>query len=36
MRMPLREAPPIPPKNVSGTEMTRAHGQLTTKNVSAR
>ena len=23
-------------KNVSGTEMTRAHGQLTTKNVSAR
>ena len=34
--MPWRDAPPIPPKNVSGTESTSAHGQLTTKKVSAR
>ena len=34
--MPLREAPPMPPKNVSGTLMTRAQGQDTTRNSKAR
>ena len=34
--MPNFEAPPIPPKYDSGTEMTRAHGHDTTRNVSAR
>ena len=35
MRIPFREAPPIPPKNVRGTLMTRAQGQLTTRNIKA-
>ena len=35
MRIPFLEAPPIPPKKVSGTLMTRAHGQLTTRNIRA-
>ena len=34
--MPALEAPPIAPKNDSGTEMTNAHGQDTTRNDSAR
>ena len=36
IRMPFADAPPMPQKNVSGTEMTSAHGQETTRNVSAR
>ena len=36
MRMPLREAPPRPPKNVRGTLMTKAQGQDTTKKMRAR
>ena len=36
IRMPSREAPPIPPKKVSGTEMTSAHGQEMTRKISAR
>ena len=35
MRIPFLEAPPIPPKKVSGTLMTSAHGQLTTRNIRA-
>ena len=35
-RIPRFEAPPMPPKKVSGTEITRAHGQETTRKVSAR
>lgn len=34
--MPLREAPPRPPKNVSGTLMTRAQGHDTTRKMRAR
>jgi hypothetical protein len=34
--MPLRLAAPMPPKNVSGTEMTSAQGQDTTRKLSAR
>ena len=34
--MPLRDAPPMPPKNDSGTDTTSAHGHDTTRNVSAR
>ena len=34
--MPRFEAPPIPPKNESGTLMTSAHGQLMTRKISAR
>ncbi len=36
MRIPLREAPPRPPKNVKGTLITRAQGQDTTRKMSAR
>ena len=36
MSMPSREAPPMPPKNDSGTETTSAHGHETTRKVSAR
>ncbi len=36
MRMPFRDAPPIPPKNDSGTLQTNAHAQKTIKTVSAR
>ena len=36
MRMPLREAPPRPPKKVRGTLMTKAQGQDTTKKMRAR
>ena len=35
MRMPWREAPPSPPKKVSGTDTTSAQGQDTTRKVSA-
>ena len=35
-RIPLDDAPPIPPKKLSGIEITRAHGQLITSVVSAR
>ena len=31
----MLDAPPIPAKNDSGTLITNAHGQDTTKNVSA-
>ena len=34
--MPSREAPPIPPKKLSGTETTSAQGQDTTRKISAR
>ena len=34
--MPKRLAPPMPPKKESGTLMTRAHGQLTTRKVRPR
>ena len=33
--MPFVEAQPIPPKKLSGMEITSAHGQLITRNVSA-
>ena len=33
--MPLEDAPPIPPKKLSGIDMTNAHGQLITSVVSA-
>ena len=36
IKIPFLEAPPIPPKNVSGMEMTSAQGQETTRNISAR
>ena len=36
MRIPSRLAPPMPAKKLSGMLITSAHGQLTTKNVSAR
>ena len=36
IRIPLRDAPPIPPKNDSGTETTRAQGQETIRNIRAR
>lgn len=35
-RIPLRDAPPIPPKKDKGTEMTSAQGQEITKNSNAR
>ena len=35
-RIPHLDAPPIPPKKVSGIEMTSAQGQLMTRKVSAR
>ena len=35
-RMPFRDAPPMPPKNVNGTEITSAQGQDTTRNINAR
>ena len=34
--MPRREAPPMPPKNDSGTLMTSAHGHDTTRKMSPR
>lgn len=34
-RIPFVEAQPIPPKKLSGMEITSAHGQLITRNVSA-
>ena len=34
--MPALDAPPIPPKNESGTEITSAHGHDMTRKVSAR
>ena len=33
--MPARDAAPMPLKNESGTLMTRAQGQLTTRKMSA-
>ena len=36
MRMPSLLAPPMPAKKLSGMLMTSAHGQLTTRKVSAR
>ena len=36
MRMPQEEAPPMPPKKLSGMEMTSAQGQLMTRKVKAR
>ena len=35
-RMPMRLAPPMPPKKESGMLITSAHGQLMTRKVSAR
>ena len=35
IKIPWREAPPIPAKNPSGTEITIAHGQEITRNVNA-
>ena len=35
-RIPCLLAPPIPAKKLSGMLTTRAHGQLMTRNVSAR
>ena len=35
MRIPSLDAPPIPPKNESGTDTTSAQGQDTTRNTSA-
>jgi hypothetical protein len=34
--IPRDAAPPIPPKNAIGTEMTKAHGQDITRKISAR
>ncbi len=34
--MPSLLAPPIPAKKLNGMLMTNAHGQLTTRNDSAR
>ena len=34
--MPDLDAPPRPPKNVSGTDITRAQGHDTTRKVRAR
>ena len=36
MRIPFFEAQPIPLKYVSGTDITRAQGQETTRKLSAR
>ena len=33
--MPCFDAQPIPPKKLSGTEITSAHGQEITRNISA-
>ena len=35
MRIPLLDAPPIPPKKLSGIDITNAHGHDTTKNDNA-
>ena len=35
-RIPFVEAQPIPPKKLSGMEITNAQGQLITRNVNAR
>ena len=35
MRIPFFDAPPMPEKNVSGTEITSAHGQEITRKVRA-
>src|SRR5574344_1042511 len=35
MRIPSREAPPIPPKNERGTDTTSAHGHDTTRKTQA-
>ena len=34
-KIPFLDAPPIPPKNPRGIDITNAHGHETTKNVSA-
>ncbi len=36
MSTPARDAPPMPPKNDSGTEMTSAQGHDTTRKVKPR
>ena len=36
MRIPLLDAPPIPEKKESGTEITRAQGQEITRKMRAR
>ena len=36
MRMPSLDAPPMPPKNDSGTLITSAQGHDTTRNVRPR
>ena len=33
-KIPFLDAPPIPPKNPRGIDITNAHGHETTKNVS--
>ncbi len=33
--MPLRDAPPMPPKKLRGTDITSAHGQETTRKARA-
>ena len=35
IRIPFLDAPPMPPKNASGTEITSAQGQDTTRNDNA-
>ena len=35
IKIPILDAPPIPPKKLSGIEITNAQGQDTTKNDSA-
>ena len=35
-KIPFLDAPPIPPKKLSGIETTSAHGHETTKKTSAR
>ena len=35
IKIPFLEAPPIPPKNPRGTDITSAHGQDITKKINA-
>ena len=35
IKIPLLDAPPIPPKKLSGTETTNAHGHETIKKFNA-
>jgi len=36
IKIPARDAPPMPPKKPIGTDTTSAHGQDTTRKISAR